>query len=94
MTFAGGPTKFVEKLRYIHRNPVKRSLVEKPEDWVRTSFRHYACGEVGPVEIKSQWAARKRERVGIFLTLRMRTSAKDPTQAELGRGTRRGRDLG
>jgi putative transposase len=23
---------FVEKLRYIHRNPVKRGLVEKPED--------------------------------------------------------------
>ena len=26
--------KRVEKLRYIHRNPVKRGLVERPEDWV------------------------------------------------------------
>jgi putative transposase len=25
--------KRVEKLRYIHRNPVKRGLVELPEDW-------------------------------------------------------------
>jgi len=25
--------KRVEKLRYIHRNPVKRGLVERPEDW-------------------------------------------------------------
>ena len=24
--------KRVEKLRYIHRNPVKRGLVERPED--------------------------------------------------------------
>src|SRR5881296_3674495 len=27
------PHKRVEKLRYIHRNPVKRGLVEKPEQW-------------------------------------------------------------
>ncbi|HEY1209216.1 MAG TPA: transposase [Terracidiphilus sp.] len=32
--------KFVEKLRYIHRNPVRRGLVEKPEDWKWSSFRH------------------------------------------------------
>ncbi len=25
--------KRVEKLRYIHRNPVRRGLVAKPEDW-------------------------------------------------------------
>ena len=25
--------KMAEKLRYMHRNPVKRGLVEKPEDW-------------------------------------------------------------
>ena len=33
--------KRVEKLRYIHRNPVRRGLVEKPEDWQWSSFRHY-----------------------------------------------------
>ena len=73
--------KFVEKLRYIHRNPVKRGLVERPEDWEWSSFRHYACGEAGTVEIESQWTARKREQVGIFLTLKMRSPAKTPAQS-------------
>jgi putative transposase len=27
------PQKRVEKLKYIHRNPVTRGLVERPEDW-------------------------------------------------------------
>ena len=35
-------------------------------------FRHYACGEVGVVEIESQWTARIRERAGIFPTLKLR----------------------
>ena len=34
--------QFVEKLRYIHRNPVKQGLCERPEDWRWSSFRHYA----------------------------------------------------
>ena len=53
--------KRVEKLRYIHRNPARRGLVEKPEDWMWSSFRHYAFGEVGTVEIESEWTARRRE---------------------------------
>jgi putative transposase len=52
---------FMEKLRYIHRNPVKRGLCGRPEDWVWSSFRHYALGEVGDVEIESEWTARGRE---------------------------------
>ncbi len=36
--------QFVEKLRYIHRNPVKAGLCERPEDWEWSSFRHYATG--------------------------------------------------
>jgi len=32
--------QFVEKLRYIHRNPVKAGLCERPEDWQWSSFRH------------------------------------------------------
>ena len=51
---------FVEKLRYIHRNPVKRGLVAKPEDWNWSSFRHYSLAEVGPVEIESEWTAARR----------------------------------
>ena len=55
-------TDFLEKLRYIHRNPVKRGLVETPEGWLWSSFRHYATGEYCGVEIESEWTARKRER--------------------------------
>jgi REP-associated tyrosine transposase len=70
--------KFVEKLRYIHRNPVKRGLVVRPEDWEWSSFRHYLNGEGGPVEIESQWTARKREQAGIFPTVRLRPAPENP----------------
>ena len=40
--------------------PVKRGLVEKPEDWPWSSFRHYATGLEGMVEIESQWTAFRR----------------------------------
>jgi putative transposase len=70
--------KFVEKLRYIHRNPVRRGLVESPEDWASSSFRHYLTGESGSVEIESHWTARVRERAGIFPTVRMRPTHENP----------------
>ncbi|HEX6501909.1 MAG TPA: transposase [Terriglobales bacterium] len=54
--------EFVEKLRYIHRNPVKRGLVMNAEDWKWSSFRHYALREKGVVEIESEWTARDREK--------------------------------
>jgi putative transposase len=57
--------KRVEKLKYIHRNPVHRGLVEKPEDWPWSSYRHYALGELGTVQIESPVAAWKRRQVGI-----------------------------
>ncbi|HSE50498.1 MAG TPA: transposase [Terriglobales bacterium] len=34
--------KRTEKLRYMHRNPVKRGLVSSPERWRWSSFRSYA----------------------------------------------------
>jgi putative transposase len=43
--------KRIEKLRYIHRNPVERGLVSSPEQWRWSSFRWYLCGEVGPARI-------------------------------------------
>jgi putative transposase len=43
--------KRIEKLRYIHRNPVARGLVASPEQWQWSSFRWYSSGEVGPVRI-------------------------------------------
>ena len=53
--------KRIEKLRYIHRNPVQRGLCESPEDWEWSSFRHHLRGVKGVVEIESQWTARRRE---------------------------------
>ena len=52
--------KYVEKLKYIHRNPVSRGLVAKPEDWKWSSFRHYQTGMRGTVEIESEWTAQQR----------------------------------
>ncbi len=43
--------KRIEKLRYIHRNPVERGLVSSPEQWRWSSFRWYLCGDTGPVGI-------------------------------------------
>ena len=54
--------QFVEKLRYIHRNPVTANLCEHPEDLAWSSFRHYATGCVGRVGIESEWTATRRER--------------------------------
>ena len=47
--------KFSEKLQYIHRNPVTRGLVENPEDWPWSSYRHWLTGEPGPVQLESNW---------------------------------------
>jgi putative transposase len=52
--------KRVEKLRYIHRNPVRRGLAANPEDWQWSCFRHYKTGQRGTVEIESDWTARQR----------------------------------
>jgi putative transposase len=62
--------KRVEKLRYMHRNPVARGLVEEPEDWAWSSYRHYATGVEGVVEIESEWTAWKREQMGLRLKIR------------------------
>jgi putative transposase len=78
--------KFVEKLRYIHRNPVKRGLVARSEDWQWSSFRHYEVGETGVVEIESQWTARKREWAGVLPTVKVRSPQKGPAQAEAWTG--------
>jgi putative transposase len=53
--------KRVEKLRYMHRNPVKRGLAPEPAAWRWSSFRHYATGETNGVEIESEWTVLRRE---------------------------------
>jgi len=45
--------KTTGKLRYLHRNPVTQGLAARPEDWPWSSYRHYASGIGGTVEIES-----------------------------------------
>jgi putative transposase len=67
--------KWVEKLRYMHHNPVKRGLVERAEDWEWSSARHYTSGEQGVVEIESAWAQWER---------RQKNPTLSPTEGEKG----------
>jgi hypothetical protein len=48
-------------LRYMHRNPVKRGLVQEPEQWLWSSFRYYKYGEVGLVGVNDCDILRMRE---------------------------------
>lgn len=43
--------KRMEKLRYMHGNPVEHGLVSAPEQWPWSSYRQYAYGEAGRVKI-------------------------------------------
>ena len=54
--------KRVEKLRYMHRNPVVRGLALAPERWPWSSYRHYATGEPGPVLVNEAQKAELRVR--------------------------------
>lgn len=81
--------KRIEKLRYIHRNPVTRGLVTSPEQWTWSSFRHYVSGVEGVVEIESQWTSRRREQLGITPQLLPEDQSPRPVPAE-NAGTRTG----
>ena len=59
--------KRVEKLRYMHRNPVRRGLVTSPELWRWSSFRAYCLGERGPVRV-NEWQ---------ILTMKVRPPASE-----------------
>ena len=67
--------KRVEKLKYIHRNPVKRGLATRPEDWEWSSYRHYAEHRGGTVEIASPWNEWRK---------RPNTPTLSPTEGEKG----------
>ena len=45
--------KFVEKLHYMHMNPVKREIVTHTRDWPWSSFSFYAKKQSGRVRIDS-----------------------------------------
>ena len=57
--------KRVEKLRYMHCNPVRRGLVQEPEQWTWSSCRSYAFGEAGAVKINDWGAAVMRRNTDV-----------------------------
>jgi len=72
--------KQIEKLRYLHRNPVSRGLVAHPEDWPWSSFRHHATGQKGTVQIESFWTQAERDgRLPIPARARIYSGAVAPT---------------
>ena len=42
-------------MRYMHRNPVKRGLVNAPEQWRWSSYRFYFMDDAGPVRVNEGW---------------------------------------
>ena len=46
--------KRIEKLKYMHRDPIKRGLVNDPAEWPWSSFRSYLYGEPGRVRINAE----------------------------------------
>jgi len=55
--------KRVEKLRYMHRNPVKRGVVARSGSVGVEQLSRYAYGEVGPVLVNEQRPAKLQLRV-------------------------------
>jgi len=69
--------KRIEKLRYMHRNPVKRGLALEPAQWNWSSYRWHESGEVGRKQKpRLEWTAgptlfaKNAKRVGHPLCLR------------------------
>ncbi|HVO81695.1 MAG TPA: transposase [Terriglobales bacterium] len=56
--------KMVEKIRYMHRNPVTRGLVAQPDHWAWSSYRSYAYHEVGKVRVNFQEWPLVIQRIG------------------------------
>ena len=50
--------KRIEKVRYMHRNPVVRGLVQEAGQWPWGSYRSHAFGEEGAVGT-NQWREAK-----------------------------------
>jgi putative transposase len=79
--------KRVEKLKYIHRNPVKRGLVARPEDWRWSSFPQWSTGCEGTVEIECPSTALKRERMEMALTVVSIPPCRSNTGSDKGGAT-------
>jgi putative transposase len=49
-----GEAMMLQKLEYIHNNPVARGYVDDPLHWRYSSARNYA-GQAGLIEVATQW---------------------------------------
>ncbi len=46
-----GDAMMLQKLQYVHNNPVRKGFVAAPEGWLHSSARDYVIGKTGPIEI-------------------------------------------
>ena len=49
-----GDEMMLQKMEYMHMNPVKRGCVDSPEHWRYSSARDYA-GQAGRIRVQTQW---------------------------------------
>jgi len=48
------PNSALQKIEYIHNNPVRRALCEKPDDWFWSSAADYSGLRTGPLRIDKE----------------------------------------
>jgi putative transposase len=48
------PKSAYQQIEYIHQNPVRRSLCQRPEDWPWSSAADYADERVGPLKVNRE----------------------------------------
>ena len=70
--------KRIEKLRYLHRNPVVRGLVISPEEWRWSSFHHHMTGKEGTVEIESHWTSARRTAINLPASIKQAKVPRNP----------------
>jgi putative transposase len=71
-----------EKLNYIHFNPVKRGLVERPRDWVWSSHGFYWNGDKGLCTPNPAWCSKE------FLEASRRAAGMNPKPAPKAKSKR------
>ena len=76
--------KRVEKLRYMHRNPVKRGLVPEPQQWAWSSYRYYAEGARGIVLVNQQQKAEIKSARSLDVQPLRPVVPRFPTEGNLG----------
>ena len=86
----GATTKKVEKLKYMHRNPVRRVLTVRPEDWPWSSASAHLAG-IGDGVVTVEPLLTRIDDFAAFLA---DPFADDPAWLALRRAETVGRPLG